>query len=398
MLVLATLLFSVLGALVFVASTYLCVLSVLAKRAVQGGDGPTPRLRFDIVIPAHDEEAGIAATIASLKALDYPKHLYRILVVADNCSDGTAGVAAEAGALVLERRDVRRGKGHALSYAFDRVQEDGIADAVVVIDADSTASPGLLRAFARRIEAGAGAVQATYGVRNPDASWRTRLMTIALALFHVLRSLARERLGLSSGLRGNGMGFSLEVLRRVPHDATSIVEDLEYGIKLGEAGYRVHYAWESGVLGDMPTLGRTSESQRRRWEQGRSALARAHGWRLLREGLKRRDGIVLDLAVDLLLPPLTWLVLVAAAGTAAAVAWHRALGIPAIAVFPWILSSGFLALYVLRGLSLSGTGLRGVLALFWAPIYMAWKVGLLLTRFRHDGVTWVRTAREDARP
>src|SRR4029078_53726 len=91
----------------------------------------------------------------------------------------------------------------------------------------------LLSAFAARFEAGAAAVQAEYGVRNALLSWRTRLMTIALAPFHGARSLARERLGLSCGLRGNGMGFSRAILRAHPYNAFSIVEELEDCLALG---------------------------------------------------------------------------------------------------------------------------------------------------------------------
>ena len=77
------------------------------------------------------------------------------------------------------------------------------------------------------------------------------MMTIALATFHGVRSLARERLGLSCGLRGNGMGFSKAVLRANPYSAFSIVEDLEYGLQLGYAGFRVQYVHEASVLGQM---------------------------------------------------------------------------------------------------------------------------------------------------
>ena len=165
-----------LAAPVLACATYLLVLAIFARRCRLFPTERDATLRFNIVIPAHDEESGLAATIASLRALDYPTDRYRVLVVADNCCDGTARVAREAGAIVLERRDPdRRGKGYALAHAFEAIEKDGVADVIVVIDADSTASPNLLRAFAQRMEAGALAVQARYGVRNPEASWRTRL-------------------------------------------------------------------------------------------------------------------------------------------------------------------------------------------------------------------------------
>jgi 1,2-diacylglycerol 3-beta-glucosyltransferase len=383
---------------VLVAATYLLVLALAARAPVadrSGAEARPPRLRFDIVVPAHDEEAGIAATIESLRAVDYPEELRRILVVADNCADATAKRAADAGATVLVRDEpARRGKGYGLAHAFAWIAGDGWADAVVVIDADSTVSPNLLRAFARRFEAGAHAAQASYGVRNPGASWRTRLMVIALALFHVLRSLGRERLGLSAGLRGNGMAFSAEVLRRVPHDAFSIVEDVEYGLKLGEAGVRIHHVFDAHVWGEMAAREGASRSQRRRWERGRRALARSRGPGLLLAGLRRRDPVLLDLAMDVLVPPLASLALATLVGAGAALARH-ALGGPLWPAIPWLASGSFLFVYVLCGWARSGVGARGLVDLFvLAPAYVVWKIALSLRRSEHPRDEWVRTARE----
>ena len=201
---------------VLLASAYLLLLALLSGRRPPPPARP-PHLRFDVVVPAHDEEGGIAATVRSLLAVDYPAELRRVLVIADNCSDATADRAREAGAVVLVRRDAeRRGKGYALASGYDRVLADGIADAVVVVDADTEASTGLLRAFAARLDAGAVAVQSDNVVGNPRASWRTCLMAIAFALFNTVRSLGRDRLRCSTGLRGNGMCLSVKVLREVP--------------------------------------------------------------------------------------------------------------------------------------------------------------------------------------
>src|SRR6185503_643631 len=154
----------------------------------------------------------------------------------------------EAGAYVIERNDsVRRGKGFALQYAFRASHEAAWADAVVVVDADTEVSTNLLEAFATRIEAGADAVQVRYGVLNSEASWRTQLLAVAKACFHDVRSRARERLALSCGLRGNGWCVTHCLLAEIPYEAFSLVEDVEYGITLGLAGYRVHYADEAFV-------------------------------------------------------------------------------------------------------------------------------------------------------
>ncbi len=374
---------------------YLFVLTLFAASPSSRSFRP-PRTRFDIIVPAHNEEAGIAKTVASLRAFDYPRELTRILVVADNCTDATAHSARAAGATVLERTSAEhKGKGYALNFAFEISAREKVADAVVVIDADTVASPNLLRAFATRFEEDeAHAVQAEYGVANPEASWRTRLMKIAFALFHTLRSNARERLSLSAGLRGNGMGFSHTLLAKFPHDAYSVVEDVEYGIRLGKGGHRVHFVGESHVLGEMAASEKASVSQRRRWEGGRIALLKQHAWPLLRGGLGG-DRVQLDLAFDLLVPPLTYIVALSLVGTIAAVALSIHVGHATTAMWLWLLTCAFLGAYLVRGIVLAGVGFRGALALLWAPFYMIWKIGLLLRKPAHKKGEWVRTMRDE---
>jgi 1,2-diacylglycerol 3-beta-glucosyltransferase len=378
---------------VLVASGYLFALTLASGRRAAPSYAP-PRRRFDIVVPAHDEEAGIGATVVSLLALDYPAALRRVVVVADNCTDGTADRAREAGAEVIVRTDAgRRGKGYALALAFERSIEAGLADAVVVVDADTTVSPNLLLAFAARLDQGAVAVQAAYGVRNPDDSWRTRLVAIAFALFNTLRCLGRERLGCSVGLRGNGMCFAVSVLREVPHQAFSIVEDLEYGVRLGLAGHRIHYAAEAEVLGDMAATAEASKVQRRRWEGGRGRIAREQALPLLRRGMATPDRVLLDLGLDLATPPLAFLAALALAGTALSVVAAALVTPPLVAPWVWGASLAALLAYVARGWWLSGTGWRGLGDLAYAPLYLVWKVGLAFRRDGSDGA-WTRTPRE----
>lgn len=369
---------------------YLLLLTLLSARP-RARPPSRLQLHFDVVVPAHNEAGGIARTIASLQALDWPRDRFRILVVADNCTDATAAIARAAGAQVLERHDDhRRGKGHALAFAFDASRRDALADAVVVVDADTGVSPNLLEAFATRLEHGARAVQAHYGVRNPNASWRTRLITIAKGAFHIVRSRGRERLGLSCGLRGNGWCVTHGLLHQVPYSAYSLTEDLEYTLELGLSGVRVHYADEAHADGDMEAGGAAATPQRQRWELGRFALAKKYALRLLRAGLRRPSRLCLDLAMDLLIPPLSYLALSATAllaMAAAAALWQPAwsfwLAWPAISILA-------IALYVLRGWQLSGTGPRGLLDLAAAPVFVTWKLMAMLGP-RTAG--WVRTQR-----
>lgn len=368
------------------ACAYLLLLTLLSqapKRHPPGGLA----LRFALVVPAHDEAAGIARTVRSLQALAWPESQKRIVVVADNCSDDTAERAAAAGATILVRTDpARRGKGYALAHAFELVVEQGWADAVVVIDADSQADSTLLQAMAAALAAGNQAIQTHYAVLNPETSWRTRLMSIAMSAFHVVRSRARENLHWSCGIRGNGWCVSRRLLQEHPYQAWSVVEDVEYGAHLCLAGYRVAYLDQPCVRAEMVSQAAHAAPQRRRWEQGRAQLVRTLVPQLLRTSMHSDDGMCLDLAIDLLVPPLAQLVLAVLVLAAAAAALHLPM-LLAVNVF----NLAALAAYVMRGWQLSGLGLRCALDLLRAPYFIFWKLAVLA---RNAGGGWTRTQRE----
>ena len=378
-----------------VGGAYLAALAVLSAR-------PAPTRASDdlnlvVVVPAHDEARGIGATVASLLATDYPPERRRVVVVADNCTDDTAAAAARAGAEVLVRTDAEhRGKGYALELAFATLLGDVWPDAVVVVDADTVVSANLLRSLAGRLAAGEQAVQADYQVRNPETGWRTRLLHIAFTAFHDVRSSGRERLGVSCGLRGNGMAFSRSALALVAHDAHSVVEDLEFGIRLGRAGIRVAYAHEAWVRGEMPSDSTDAASQRDRWEGGRRLLRRSEGPALALDAVRRADPMLADLAADLLVPPLGQLVTALGVGTAAGIVTGRLAGRQRASL---VHGAGLLGVvvHVARAWRASGTGAAGLADLARAPGYVAWK---LVRRARSVAVgtgappsTWVRTNR-----
>jgi cellulose synthase/poly-beta-1,6-N-acetylglucosamine synthase-like glycosyltransferase len=358
-----------------------------------------PRTRFLIVIPAHDEAGAIGSTVRSCRAVDYNPDLFSIHVIADNCSDSTADEAREAGASVVERSDpTLRSKGHALEYFFTQVPEgrpdSGGYDAAILIDADTVVAPDLLRAFDRAVAEGKDWVQGYYTVRNPDASWRTRLLTYAFSLANGVWMLGLERLGLGVGLKGNGMCFSAKGLRRVPWRAHGLVEDMEFALMLRTRGERVRFEPSAEVFGEMVSRGGAgAESQRARWEVGRSSLRGAFAGPLAKSpelGLYRKLLYLLDLffppLVTLglglilisLVHPIAWLVPDLAATA------HRLA--PAHAIM-WLA----MAAYASSPILILKLPVRYLASLLAIPYYAGWKLRVALDR-RPDG--WVRTPRE----
>ena len=194
------------GALAAGFGLYLAAIAAASAFYAQTVEGFSPRTRLVVLIPAHDEELLIARTVRSLLAQSYPRDLYRIVVIADNCQDRTAAVAAAAGADAVMVRDVpdARGKGRALRWAMDEIlRGDGPPDAIVSVDADTITDPDLLLALVERFEAGAQAVQSDYRAIG-DGSTSSALRETAFLVMNRVRPAGRNVLGMSACLVGNG--------------------------------------------------------------------------------------------------------------------------------------------------------------------------------------------------
>jgi len=243
-----------------------------ATSRAQGTEAKSNSFQLTVLVPAHNEEALIGRCVQSvLSSADANTEL---LVVAHNCTDATVAVAQAAGARVLLLNDPgQTGKGCALHSGF-ACTLDGSAQAVLVIDADSVLDTRLIAEVRRRFLMGAQALQCRYEVNNSQANRRTRLMALALQAFNVVRPLGRERLGLSVGIFGNGFALRREVLERIPYNANSVVEDLEYHLTLLRAGIRVEFVNSATVRGEMPLSNQGARTQRARWEGGRRRMIR----------------------------------------------------------------------------------------------------------------------------
>jgi cellulose synthase/poly-beta-1,6-N-acetylglucosamine synthase-like glycosyltransferase len=381
----------------FFAYLALITAAALGVRRRRGGEPPRP-VRFLFVIPAHDEEANIQSTIESCRAVSYEPNRYRVWVIADNCSDGTAHTARAAGAEVIERTDpTRRSKGHALEFFFrERAAAVAASDAVVLIDADTVVDPGILSTFATALAEGKHWIQCYYTVRNPDASWRTRMMTYAFSLFNGVWLLGQDRLGLGVGLKGNGMCFSCWGLERFPWRAYGLTEDLEFSWMLRVAGERTHFLPETHVCGFMPIRGGSAAAaQRRRWESGRKALRGRFLGLVLRS---RQIGPLAKLmyAIDLLFPPLVTLLL--ALLVASSLQFGASFDPHLSRMAQWLLPihggmAIVLACYALSPFVALRLPVRYLASLAALPYYAAWKLLIVTGR---NPTSWIRTPREPA--
>lgn len=367
----------------------LTVAALFARRKTPAREGP-PSARFVILVPAHNEELLLPKLLENLNALDYPRELYATHVVADNCSDRTAELGRRAGAIVHERFNTElRGKGYALEWLLEQIWEQQVPhDAVVILDADSVVSTNFLRVMDTRLARGERVVQAYYAVLHPEGSWGVGIRAAALAVLHYLRPLGRMVLGGSTGLKGNGMVFTADVLRKHRWSA-ALTEDIEYHMELIQAGERAMFAPDAVVWAEMPHSMGAAQSQNERWEKGRMEMVRRFVPSLLRAALGRRSFLLFDAAVEQLIPPFS----VVTGLSLLCLALALVLGAPgALALAAFIVLGQ--AVYIAVGLVLAGTPRQVYLALLFAPLFIVWKLWLYLRLLL--GVkprSWIRTAR-----
>ena len=380
--------------------TYLAVLTVLAGLVRLRRQFETSRTRrFAFVIPAHNEEETLGRTLQSLKEVSYPADMYRVIVVADNCTDNTASVARGMGALVYERDDPQlRSKGYALRWVFDRLLgEMPDLDAFVVIDADSTPSPDYLTVMNWYLEQGAPAVQSSDLVELPDPeAWNAQMTRIGFLLGNYVRPLGRKALGGTVGLRGNGMCFTRSILKAVPWESYSLAEDLEHGLRLLQRGYVVAFAPEANVYAIMPRDAKHAESQRSRWEGGRFPVIRRFGWPLALGALQKFSLVFLDAFLDLVTPALvnlTAFVFVSLILTAIlAIA-----GVPGSVAFlvAWAGALALALFHLFAGLRIARADDSVYRSLRHIPKYAFWKLRLYARMVQNRGKSaWIRTTRE----
>jgi hypothetical protein len=364
-----------LAALALAVPAFVFVVECLLALLPGTDDLPLPRvakpLRKAVLIAAHDEESRLAATLRTimpqLGADD------RCVVVADHCSDGTAQVARAAGAQLLEySHPSARGKGFALAFGLEQLAQDP-PDIVILVEAGSELSDGAVDALARLAHASERPVQADSLVMPERPTALTMVSVLAWLVRNRVRARGLRAIDMPCHLTGSGMGFTWDLLRKAPPTGVDRVEELRSGLELAMLGHPPLYTGHARVIGTLPALSAAVREEHWRRERDLISAAREQAPRFLREGLRQERPELFALGLDLLVPPLTLLVVLLALGWLAAV------------LALWLGSNAWPL--VILTLALGGVGTM-VLASWWRfaraivpaqhvlaiPLYILWKV------------------------
>lgn len=362
-----------------------------ARDRAVASDGDRPDVA--ILVPAHQEESGIAATVMALRGQLRPGD--RLLVVADNCTDGTAALARAAGAEVVERHDPdRRGKGYALDFGVRHLEQAPVP-VVIVVDADCTLTPGSVDRLAGEVAASGRPVQGLYLMTAPpDGGLNFQVAEFAFLIKNRVRPAGLHRLGLPCHLTGSGMAFPWETIRTANLAHASLVEDMKLGLDLALSGQPPLYCGNARIDSFFPYTTAGAATQRSRWEEGHVGMI-ALALRSLPAAIATRSLKALALALDILVPPLTLLILliIGVFVITAAVTWL--FGLPGLALYISMASlllfglSAFVAWFAYGRYVLSPRALMKVVPYLFSKLKL---YGSMATGGRSKG--WVRTDRK----
>jgi cellulose synthase/poly-beta-1,6-N-acetylglucosamine synthase-like glycosyltransferase len=365
----------------------LTVETILGLRTPRHHDKAGQPPRTTIIIPAHDEAMGIAATIAAIKPAGFD-----ILVVADNCSDQTASIARAAGAKTVERNDTTlRGKGHALAFARTSLSDDP-PDVVIIMDADCKPLGDALTRLAEHVMRTGHAVQARNELETrADDTPMTRISNFAFSVKNVVRQRGLMRLAETCVLTGTGMAFPWAQFRDAPLATADSVEDLAIGLALVRAGHLPTYL-DSARVSSPPASGKVAVTQRTRWEHGFIATALRVAPEMIGRGIAKAHWPSFWLGLHLLVPPLALtfglamfaLLIVSSLGPASSF-------VPAMVLAAIITIAG---LAVLGGWRAVGRSILPFGTLLRVPLYIAWKLPIYLKLARGADRRWTRTERD----
>ncbi len=227
--------------------------------------------KYAILIAARNEKYVIGNLLDSIKKQDYPSELLTTFVVADNCTDNTAEIARNNGAICYERfDDEHKTKGFALEYLLDRIEEDygrQSFEGYFIFDADNLLNQNYISKMNDAFDSGEKIITSYRNTKNFDENWIAS--TYAL---HWIRSIrmnhrARSVLRLATNIQGTGFLFASEIVKDGWH-YTSLTEDRALTADAVAQGYQITYQDEAEFFDEQPVSLRVALRQRLRWSKG----------------------------------------------------------------------------------------------------------------------------------
>ena len=297
-----------------------------------------PKTRFNILIAARNEGKVIGNLITSLKNQDYPKDLYKIYVIPNNCTDDTEEVARKAGAKIISCDVPVKTKGDVLKHVFAKFMDKDDFDAFAISDADNIVDPNWLKEMNNTLLSGFNVAEGNRDSKNVSDNW----LSGSYSLFYYMQNLffnkARLNLGLSAAINGTGFVVKKSVIEKYGFDPKTLTEDSEFTAQCSLNGERIAYVEKAITYDEHPIKFKDSWHQRKRWSKGTLQCLRIYGKRLFLNIFKNGNMTSLDMLMMFMAPIVQVISLI----LFIVLIEFRFLGIELFDLFSYLFASGIL--------------------------------------------------------
>lgn len=258
--------------------------------------------KFAVLISARNEEKVIANLIDTINNQDYPKKLIKIFVVADNCTDNTAQVAKEAGAIVYERfNKLQVGKGYALNFLLEKIDQKHSKekfDAYFVFDADNLLRTNFITEMNKTYSDGFEVITSYRNSKNFGDNWVTAGYGISFLRESKYLNNARYLACTSAAISGTGFMFSDKIIRRYGGwNFFLLTEDIEFTVNNVLNNVKIGYCKSAVLYDEQPTKFSQSWTQRMRWSKGYLQVIQKYGPSLCKKAAIDLDFASFDMAM-----------------------------------------------------------------------------------------------------
>lgn len=264
----------------------------------------TPKNRYAVLLSARNEESVIGHLLESIKNNDYPSELVDVFVVADNCTDQTASISREKGAIVYERFDKEKiGKGYALDYLLKKIRKKygrNYYNGFFVFDADNLLESNYISEMNKCFSAGHRIITSYRNSKNYGTNWISS--GYALWFMREARYLNNPRFLLGTSCAVSGTGFLVHrdiFMNQGGWKHYLLTEDIEFSIDNVIKGERIAYCHNAMLYDEQPTTLAQSWRQRLRWSKGFLQVVKKYGKRLFRSLLHRREFSYFDMMMTI---------------------------------------------------------------------------------------------------
>ena len=258
--------------------------------------------KYAVLISARNEEKVISNLIETIKSQDYPQKLIKIFVVADNCTDNTAQVSRESGAIVFERFNKSQvGKGYALDFLLEKIKEKYSKekfDGYFVFDADNLLRPNYITEMNKTFSDGYEVITSYRNSKNYGDNW----ISAGYALWFLRESKflnnSRMLLGTSCAVSGTGFLFSDKVIKKYGGwKFFLLTEDIELSVNNIINNIKIGYCGSAILYDEQPVKFSQSWNQRMRWAKGYLQIIKKYGYKLARKAVVELDFSSFDMAM-----------------------------------------------------------------------------------------------------